>query len=808
MNLLVRGVLLLALSLPVAAAAPPFFGDPFPLTNTRYAATPGIPSLASNGNTLVMAWVGDQSVRVKTIGDGDTSNFVLPTFGSTDEVAIVWTGTNFLVAASNSDDGLAIVTGRLLNANGKPIGGAFNIVLNGAAPRLASNGSSVVLLYREDTTDDLYARRLQQDGRPPFGSTAQKVASRAAFGPIYDIATNGSGYMAVASSPVDVSIAMFGADGVLQSTKQISGSQGTSRPRPATIASNGNNYFVAWFDFSRQGLATFVDAAGNALAPITFDEIVSSPTPVFLAPKAVWSGTDWVLAYVHKVQLDQRLRTAHFSPDVRSVTKRETEVAIATGAVGTSSIVRHNNAVRLAWSAERFPERPALVISTLPLALGSGQLVTLDAPDQKLLATAGTSTLAIFLWNESHDRDIVTHLGIGDMGGFYLERTLPVIATSAIASAGNGFLIVTRDGDASVAIRLDVNGTPVGQPVDLPFTATSIAWNGSVWAIAGEDGTAVVAAEMTPNGVLSSAKLVRNNADTPAIASNGTNFLMVWRAEGNCSPPCFPPTIVRGARLDSERNRIDGVDLDFSPTHLAESPSVAWNPDSETYVVAWIDAEEVITKQIPPVGPPGGGNNTIHLALKMQRDLSMLTTAGTVALTWTDDLQTRVAFLNVIGNIAKMFTFSHLAGYASGAPLLVNVPDGDTGVVFDEINPTSPHYGATRVMIALSSPAPVGVPETPHVTATLQSNGTVLATWSSPDQTLNGFRVETRSGNGPWYEVEEFFDRTIRTMTIAPVNREPLSVRVRAFSDEGVSEYSNEATVRFPSDAKRRSVRK
>jgi hypothetical protein len=211
---------------------------------------------------------------------------------------------------------------------------------------------------------------------------------------------------------------------------------------------------------------------------------------------------------------------------------------------------------------------------------------------------------------------------------------------------------------------------------------------------------------------------------------------------------------------------------------------------------------------VPPDGSIPLGNATLHVGLGMQHDLSMLTTAGTVALTWTDEGETRVAFLNVIGQIAKMFVFPHDDGHTAGAPLLVEIPENDTGVLFAELMKDAPYYGAMRVLLALSSPISVGVPDTPTINARLLDNGQIQLSWTTPDKTVNGFRLQYRIGDGPWLETEEFIDRTIRSQTFAPHNREPHAFRIRAYSDDDVSEYSNEATVRFPSDAKRRSVRK
>lgn len=812
MSLLVRSALLLVLALPAAAAAPPFFGEPFPLTNTRYTATTGIPTLASNGTTLLVAWGAEQSVRVTRLVDGQrsTSQYVLPTYGWKDDVAVVWTGSFFVVAASSEIDGLPVVMGRRLDANGLPVGQPFPIQLNASAPRLASSGARTLLVYREATTSDVYARLLQPDGTVAIGSITQKIASRTASGPLYDVATNGNGFMAITSSPVEVVVVRFDMNGTILGTRMLSDSQGNSQPRPATITSNFNDYLAVWFDFTRVGMATIIDANGTSLPATKFDEVIGSPTPVFLAPRAVWTGGAWAVSYAYQVQLSRRMRIAHLNSAARAVTGRELEIPIATGASATSSLLRQGNATRVVWNADRFPNPGAMAVATLPLTFSAGSFFNLDAPDQTLLAAAGTSTTGVFLWNETTDRDSTTFLSTGDLAGTYAERALPFAAEWATAVAGDGFLLVLRSKEGSIALRLDDSGVPVGLPVDLDFRPTSAAWNGAVWAIAGEKDDAVVAYELTPSGVLSTPKTIRHGADSPQIASMGTDFLMVWRMDGPCAPPCFPPSIIRGARLDAQRTRIDGFDLDFSPALHAESPAVAWNPDSAQYVVGWIDQEEIVTRQVEPNGSISPSNNRLHLGLEPQRDLSMLTAAGTVALTWTDDEVTRAAFLNVVGNIEKMFVFPHAGSHTAGAPRLVNLPQNHTGIAFTELMKGSPHYGAMRVLLALTTQFLPGVTDRPSIAAQLLPNGEIQVSWTTPDRFVNGFRLERRIGNGAWLEIDKFYEPVIRSDVFIPANREPHAFRVRALGDDGISEYSNEAIVTFttPPPAKRRSVRK
>jgi hypothetical protein len=809
MRLLVRGALLLALALPAAAVTPPYFGEPFPLTNTRYAATTGIPTLATNGSTLVLVWVGGESVRVARVVDGQrtTSEYVLSSFGTTDEAAVVWTGSNYLVAASSLSGETPIVTGRLLDANGTPIGTPFSIVTNASKPRLAANGSRVVLLYREEPSGDVYSRPLTNNGVPVQGTAPKKIAARTAFGPLYEVASNGSEFMAVSSSPTEVLLARFDASGAFLSSRFLADSQGSTRPRPATIASNGTNYLVVWFDFTRRAQAARLDATGATLSSVVFDEIVAL-TPVILAPKAVWSGTDWVIGYVHQIQLSQQLRVVHLDANVTTVTKRETEAQLSADTIAAVGLARYNNAVRVAWSGDRFPSSTGLSIATLPLTQSSGTLVTRDASDQRLLATAGNSAVSIFLWNELTDGYETTWLGISNFAGLWIERKLSVLAVSAKIIPGEGFLVLADDGDFPIAFRLDENGTQLGDVITFDYKVTDAAWNDFIWVLVGEKDGNIVAAEMTSTGQVSTTKLIKNQADSPAIASDGSGFLIVWRQEGPCTLPCNAPSIIHGTLIDDQRVRVDAADLDFSPSLHAGVPDVAWDAGSDRYDISWIDLEEVLTRQVLEDKSLSPSNRRLYLGLHEQKNLSLLSTNDTVAATWSDDGVTRLAFLNVLGDIDKLFTFTHEGSHVIAPAQLLNAPDGDTGIVFEELMPDAPFYGAARLQIAFSSPFVTNVPPPPALSATRLSSGLIELKWNTVDANLNGFRIESRIGNGPWLELEQFLPYTNRSTTFAPVSTERHSFRIRAYSDEGASAYSNEASVLFATDNKRRAVRK
>jgi hypothetical protein len=564
---------------------------------------------------------------------------------------------------------------------------------------------------------------------------------------------------------------------------------------------------VVWFDFTRRAQAARLDATGATLSSVVFEEIIAL-APVILAPEAVWSGSDWVISYVYQVQLSQQLRTVHLDANATTVTKRETEVQLSADTVPAVGLARFNNGVRVAWSGDRFPSSTGLSVATLPLTQSSGTLVTHDASDQHLLAAAGNSAVSIFLWNELTDGYETTWLGISNFAGLWIERKLSVLAVSAKIIPGEGFLVIADDGDFPIAFRLDENGTQLGDVVTFEYKVTDAAWNDFIWVLVGVKDGNVVAAEMTSTGQVSTPKLIKNQADSPAIASDGHEFLVVWRQEGPCTLPCNAPTIIHGTLMDDQRVRLDASDLDFSPSLHAGAPDVAWDADSDRYVVSWTDIEEVLTRQVLEDKSLSPSNRRLFLGLHEQKDLSLLSTNGMVAATWSDAGVTRLAFLNVLGDIGKLYSFTHNGDHVIAPAQLLNTPDGDTGIVFEEVMPEAPFYGAARLQIALSSPFATNVPQKPTLTATRLPSGVIELKWNTNDTNLNGFRIETRIGNGPWLELEQFLPYTNRSTTFTPLSTQTHSFRIRAFSDEGVGPYSNEASVVFATDNKRRAVRK
>jgi hypothetical protein len=112
------------------------------------------------------------------------------------------------------------------------------------------------------------------------------------------------------------------------------------------------------------------------------------------------------------------------------------------------------------------------------------------------------------------------------------------------------------------------------------------------------------------------------------------------------------------------------------------------------------------------------------------------------------------------------------------------------------------------VMIATSTDAVPGPPQTPALAASLRPDGDIVLTWTASDINIDHFRLEYRVGAGPWLEIEQYIPETQRSFVFDSGSRDAHSFRIRSVSEDDWSGYSNETTIRYPTDGKRRSIRK
>ncbi|HEX2834171.1 MAG TPA: fibronectin type III domain-containing protein [Thermoanaerobaculia bacterium] len=804
--------LLLPLLLPVTTQALQF-SSAFPVTNTRYGTVAGEGRLASNGNDVFLFWISGGSVRVTKLVAGvkRVGQSVLSTTGTTiDDFDVLWNGSNFIVAATNGTN----IVARLVDRTGEPAGIEFVMNGNAFGPRLAFNGSTLLLVHRSYGFSGVASLPLTKNGAPAgFGGQAVQL-----MGNSFAVTSNGTGFMAISASFQNVSLIRFDANGVINDRYELAGAA-TPGTREVAIASNGAKYLASWFEDGVGGIATIADDSGAHLR-IPF---ANESGATYEGPSAVWSGSDYVLAYVRHAVSGSTLQSVHFDTQA-APTIADPEQPAAPSRNATALLSKAGR-VLVAWNRGEDAVVDELPVDTVPDAWS-----TYGAATQTLLATTTSfADATLVVWSERVNGASSIRFGLRELNGNWSERLLANAGTTrAIAGTdGANFVIVVAEADrTSTAYRVDARGVLSGRTTKIPFEATGVAWNGQRYGIVGERAGAeqawnneVVAATLDANGTLSATTLLREVDDTgtsdePRIVSNGQNFLAAWMATDNpiCPFPCIVGTGVEGTRLGGDLTRLDAEDLAIAPrSAVTSAPALAWN--GTAYVVAW---DDYLTMNVSFVSPGGVVTQMLLADTKTYARYPQ-------AVTFSQDHSVLVVWSDPGNGLFGVQPYSPRHRFARVDPNGVVI---DSGTILDDASPNfaltstsydgfyfrdatwteAPHHGASRVILRVTPQSGIGPltpPNPPSVTAHVEGNRMIVE-WSEATF-ASGYRIEYRVADGAWNEVAAWYDgQTFRASLSMPDNT---AFRVRGFNNGGVSAPSAPTPALRLNTPKRRAVR-
>ena len=808
MDLLSRAgiaAILSLLCLTATAQQPLFFGDYAPLTNTRYGTQPGRPELAATTGDVLMVWTASDTVRVTRLGgDRRAGHFLMESYEH--DPAVVWMGQQALVVAT--DDPLTHnLIARQVDATGTPAGSSYKLA-NGFWPRLATNGLNVLMVYL--SSDGLHAALLSANARGIFrdvvlGNTFNR----------FDVASNGAGFMVLASGNDVVRAFALDATATVKSTPTVD--QGlTLAPRDVAIASNGEKYLAVWTS-GAEVRAAELNASGGASDRLRAD----TPDNVTLAqaPTVVWAGDHYEIAYLGTTVTEtSEVRLVNVSGD-RPVAQRIDELS-ATANTGTA-LVYANGRTLVAWNAT--PLAPITVRDTV--AFGRGEAASYGAAEQRVLASATSATMTMFVWNEIADETSRTYAGFRTGDGFWAERLVGVnLATNAIAATnGNDFMIVISDDRDWLTYRLSGNGAPQGQPTRIVSRTNmrsldSITWNGTSYVVAGIDNlNRVVAASLSTGGVMSTPVVVRVpgtgiSLEKPSVASNGDTTLIAWSE--SLGTPCFP---VCDFAVDGIRSQL----LSSSLQPLLPEPQLLIDNDAADPHALWTTEYTVVWAHQPANTNTGsieaariGSNgqrvgNNVKLANTGQAfELDAVASASGFAVSWVEfpsGDRTGTARVLVARPDTTVIRAATQPKRKLEAPLLALLPDGRVAHAIVAAQTAPPHHGAKRVLVAIGDSIPPPARPAAPVLTVRNDDGTAEVEWTRPAGDVNGYRIEYRVGDGAWNELERFNGPDQRTIGVRfPAGTRSISFRVRAFNDAGAGAYSQETGIGGP---KRRAVR-
>jgi hypothetical protein len=804
MRLLLR-VVFASLLAVTAFAQPRFPGGDLPLTDTRYGTFTGDGVLTTNGRDFFLLWPGAENLRMARLVEGEkrVAKPVLDVAGVAD-FDVVWTGTHFFVVAERSNP-LSLI-GRLLDANGDPAGEPILLAGGVRMPRLASNGSSIVLLYKRDIGGDrwqLEAIQLLADGtrpyrepvpgNPPMGD--EQLLAVLSGSVDLDIASNGAGFGVVAASATNLELMTLTSEVEIQSAFDTT-TAGATVPQQVAIASDGDGYLAVWTDAA--GVQARAVRADGSTQP-RFRLRQAGPAEQYRHPSATWSSSGYHASFLAST-------SSTYTDVVRIDPANLTSSSLGTGlhphSTSSTTIAALGERVLAGW--RDLDNRP----TTRDVSAGDGAPAAWGAAEQQLGAAASSNSALLAVWSEVVDGERTLHSGLRNQvtGGWTENKIAGDEVATLAASDGTEYVAITRSGAAWSVLQLDASGRMRNRSPLVGATAVhAVLWTGTQYVVAYVDGNqnARVAA-VSRTAAVSPGVVVRPGdatwtIDDMDLAYDGTDYFVLWARQRFeiCFPICDPRIeVLEGIRLDANLQRIGAAQIEIAGDD-SYSASLAW--DGTQYVVAWMTPADYRLSTVSRSGVPSGTSRAITSAtsVNLLPDQSLVRVGNHLVLSWSSS--DKPAF--VLSGADVVTTLPTPNTHRTLVPL----PLGRAAFVGTQVDRTAPHHGARRMHLRIVDTVPTATVPSAPVASVRHYNGQLRIDWTRPPEAVDGYRVEYRIGDGFWNEIGRWFDVEERLAPWATVKPgQTYAFRVRAFNEEGTSAYSV-PTVMYM--GKRRAVR-
>jgi hypothetical protein len=595
--------------------------------------TPSSHAVAANGTGYLVVWNGKDenrvvARRVSAAGElTDTAPFrVLPQSTVTQgKVAVASNGTNWLVTVRVSNFPGQRVLGARVSAAGAaldPTGFAIatlteNVTFNGLA--VASRGSDFFVAWNDTLaggSGKVFGARVTGAGSV-LDTPALSLATGASADHVPAVASNSSGYLVVwrdRNGAGDGNI--FGArvtpSGTVVDNPGFDISTGGKQPSAPSIASDGENHFVVWSD-TRFGVEALYGTRVSGLGAVVDggEPVLDVGSGSHRAPVVAFNGTDYFVAWqVGGDVRGMRVTRTRQLPDGAGLV-----LTLSASSQTIPAVASNGSGYLVVWADNGYGASSIVGVrvsatgvvqdtSGLPIAWG-------NAGWSPAVASNGTDYLVV--WSNLDATPAIRGTRVTAAGAVVNTSGVPLSRAGAaslrspkLASNGSDYLITalqartTGAGEVLVGIRvsgqgelLDASERTLFAVPDSTVFDPQVASNGKdylvVWADARRnEGQDVYGLRVTSaGGVLDPTGIAlgtgRYDQKRPAVASNGTDYLVVWEAFSSRNIPT-----IQGTRLTATGTVLDPTALVISKDRYQQFASVT--SLGTEYLVTWQDS--------------------------------------------------------------------------------------------------------------------------------------------------------------------------------------------------------------------------
>ncbi len=485
--------------------------------------------------------------------------------------AIAFDGINYLVVWTDTRSGYYNIYGTRVYQNGEVLDTAgfaiSTVVTTQLNPSVSFDGTNYLVVWQDQRNSyyhDIYCTRVNQAGivLDPAGIA---ISTATSWQQDPSVSFDGTNYLVVWDDwrngvyNYDIYGARISQSGNVLDTNGIAISIPTSRQKNPAIAFDGFNYMVVWED-NRNGnfdiYGARITLEGNVLEPNGF--VISNAPDSQQTPTVAFDGINYLVAW-----MDRRSGSNY---DIFCSRITPASLVLDTNGIQVSTEINDQNFPYVGFD-------------------GTNHLIVWQDFREAYPAIYGTRI--------TRDGIILDTNGILISNSINNPEALP-----SIANAGVNYLIVWRDerrGDPDIfGARMDQNGIVLDTNGLIISTAANtqsnpaIAFDGTNYLVVWEDNrndfSDIYGSLIDQHGnILIPASIPISIAQdrqlNPAIAFDGTNYLVVWedfRIGTNCD--------IYGARVSQDGIVLDtgGIGISTTPDNQA-APCVAF--DGSNYLV-------------------------------------------------------------------------------------------------------------------------------------------------------------------------------------------------------------------------------
>jgi hypothetical protein len=565
--------------------------------------------------------------------------------------AVAWNGTQYLVvwcdrrlSAQHIYCARVQLDGQVIDKQGMLLSGTVG---SQAYPRVASDGHGWQVVWQDSRggSQDIYGCRVSGDGA--VGKVMGIVTLPSNNEETPDIAYNGSTFVVIwrdqrNSSATDAEIygcrvakngLRMGSDVLIScdatGASGVVGAQ--SNPR---VSACGANSLVVWEDYRGDGVTcdiygarlnstgTVMDRNGIAIATGTGNQEL---------PSVSFDGTRLLVAW--RERSNRWVRGARVSTDGAVLDPSGFNISLGVaGSAGISVCGYPGAGFWVGWNSLTMGGNDAL-IAHVPgsgtFGGSAGALISLAQDDQPTYSVADNGTEYAVVWSQevngkssilgakvSHSGVLLTSTAVNLTGASMGYQTKPSIAWN-----GTEYLVAWCGNETFDTTNLDIRGYRLDSalhvkdaaPIEIcaaseAQTTPYVASNGSKFLVAYEDSRnalapnyytdlygAVVDANGGVTAIASGISLAAGDQRNPRIASNGTDYYVVWEDYRSGLP------LIYGVKVTTAGSVVSAVGTAMPATSTYQTtPSICFGGGN--YTVTWSDSYRICGCRVSSAG--------------------------------------------------------------------------------------------------------------------------------------------------------------------------------------------------------------